>query len=550
MKTILYTITALFILSATGAQAQVTIGSLEKAQEFSILELEGNGERGMRLPQLTAGQREALQQTFGEKATAEALGLQIFNTTTGCVETWNGTEWILQCACGSQPCPQPNNSENIPEEQPEWNENFRWVGAFWRDDQTGERVIASNVSDASVQWTASVDDPETNGQWLNLDDNGGYDPNLWTDNPGDAEDNQLPAVRKTEVSGTGTIMFRIGVTGEDDRQDNNAYLTPDGWGKPPRYATITLTVGNKDFKIYCRQGEAADYLFTKNETYRENTYRSKAVMFSPYNLTNKLLSETVTMAETGTAANLDTYNGAFVDYPTKGGAFFQWANETHPTYAYHPTTPANFDETTWINNSSNTDYWNNLAATNETCPSGWRRPTDGITNGMQEYGDGIDNIANSEMRQSLYSVPPNGSTNSTSDHVVGYYADGYFDRRQITNSANGITATANSTVSKDTKDAAYIGFLFFNAANDNRSLFMPLCGTRAYNSGNSRFGIISGLGSSSSYFSSTAYNSDEISGFVWNLYLQKNNSVVRQAQNSRRCTGFSIRCVVHEDEPI
>jgi formylglycine-generating enzyme required for sulfatase activity len=33
------------------------------------------------------------------------MGLQIFNTTTGCVETWNGAAWILACDCGDHPCP-------------------------------------------------------------------------------------------------------------------------------------------------------------------------------------------------------------------------------------------------------------------------------------------------------------------------------------------------------------------------------------------------------------------------------------------------------------
>ncbi|MDR1371588.1 MAG: fibrobacter succinogenes major paralogous domain-containing protein [Dysgonamonadaceae bacterium] len=97
MKKILLTMTAFFMLNASCAIAQVTIGSLDDPQSFSILELEGNGTRGLRLPQLDNDQREALQETFGEKATTDAMGLQIFNISTGCVETWNGAEWIQQC---------------------------------------------------------------------------------------------------------------------------------------------------------------------------------------------------------------------------------------------------------------------------------------------------------------------------------------------------------------------------------------------------------------------------------------------------------------------
>ncbi|MDR1372601.1 MAG: formylglycine-generating enzyme family protein [Dysgonamonadaceae bacterium] len=85
---------AIIIMFAAGAKAQVTIGSLEKPQDFSLLELEGNGTRGLRLPQLDTEQRKALDFSGHE---TEALGLQIFNIFTRCVETWNGTEWIQQC---------------------------------------------------------------------------------------------------------------------------------------------------------------------------------------------------------------------------------------------------------------------------------------------------------------------------------------------------------------------------------------------------------------------------------------------------------------------
>ncbi|MDR1371978.1 MAG: formylglycine-generating enzyme family protein [Dysgonamonadaceae bacterium] len=104
MKTILFTMTALFMLSANSAQAQVTIGSLAEPQSFSILELEGGGARGLRLPQLDSDQRDALDFTGHE---TEALGLQIFNTDTECVETWNGVEWIQACY-NNTPTPVPS----------------------------------------------------------------------------------------------------------------------------------------------------------------------------------------------------------------------------------------------------------------------------------------------------------------------------------------------------------------------------------------------------------------------------------------------------------
>jgi formylglycine-generating enzyme required for sulfatase activity len=84
-------------LLATRLQAQVNIGSTEEPQPFSVLELFSNQQRGLRLPQLTTAQRDALQATFGAEITGKAMGLQIFNTKTKCVETWNGAAWIQEC---------------------------------------------------------------------------------------------------------------------------------------------------------------------------------------------------------------------------------------------------------------------------------------------------------------------------------------------------------------------------------------------------------------------------------------------------------------------
>ncbi|MDR1562805.1 MAG: hypothetical protein LBS54_06970 [Dysgonamonadaceae bacterium] len=98
MKKHFFTLIALLIMSA-GAKAQVTIGSLDDPHSFSILELIGGGERGLRLPQLTTEERDAMVQSedFQAEKNGEARGLQIFNMTTKCVETWNGSKWIQTC---------------------------------------------------------------------------------------------------------------------------------------------------------------------------------------------------------------------------------------------------------------------------------------------------------------------------------------------------------------------------------------------------------------------------------------------------------------------
>jgi hypothetical protein len=91
---------ALLMMSA-GAKAQVTIGATTDPKEFSLLELISGGERGLRLPQMNfceQGELNTKLKTLSTQAEKDAAkGLQVFNTVTKCVETWNGTKWIKQC---------------------------------------------------------------------------------------------------------------------------------------------------------------------------------------------------------------------------------------------------------------------------------------------------------------------------------------------------------------------------------------------------------------------------------------------------------------------
>jgi uncharacterized protein (TIGR02145 family) len=80
-------------------RAQMTIGDVTEPKEFSVLELISNTKAGLRLPQLTAEQRQALEDSDAFKAemTGKAKGLTIFNITNNCMETWSGKEWISMC---------------------------------------------------------------------------------------------------------------------------------------------------------------------------------------------------------------------------------------------------------------------------------------------------------------------------------------------------------------------------------------------------------------------------------------------------------------------
>jgi formylglycine-generating enzyme required for sulfatase activity len=98
MKKINFLVMLLF-LATVSAKAQVTIGGVKIPETFSILELissnDDDDRGGMRLPQLTIEQREFLSNEYG--SLEEMQGVQIFNTETQCVETWNGSEWIQEC---------------------------------------------------------------------------------------------------------------------------------------------------------------------------------------------------------------------------------------------------------------------------------------------------------------------------------------------------------------------------------------------------------------------------------------------------------------------
>jgi hypothetical protein len=101
MKKILF---FLFPLFAVGMlNAQVNIGADVAPHSFSALEVQGQYKTGvyggLRLPQLSTAERDAIT---GLTSSA-AEGLIIFNTTTKCIDYWNGTAWKSSCDGGTDP---------------------------------------------------------------------------------------------------------------------------------------------------------------------------------------------------------------------------------------------------------------------------------------------------------------------------------------------------------------------------------------------------------------------------------------------------------------
>ena len=60
---------------------------------------------------------------------------------------------------------------------------------------------------------------------------------------------------------------------------------------------------------------------------------------------------------------------------------------------------------------------------------------------------------------------------------LGYYADGFFDRRRIETAYGSWTSTNAAAVSLNNDDVAYCGVLFFNSIT-KASLFLPAAGIR------------------------------------------------------------------------
>lgn len=93
MKNLISTIAIGVLLTASSAvQAQVTVGSNTAPQVFSLLELDASTQKGgLRLPQLSNAERDALTGVSGNTTTAP--GLTIYNTSTMHIEYWDGIRW-------------------------------------------------------------------------------------------------------------------------------------------------------------------------------------------------------------------------------------------------------------------------------------------------------------------------------------------------------------------------------------------------------------------------------------------------------------------------
>lgn len=416
-----------------------------------------------------------------------------------------------------------------------------YVGAFWKASQKGERIIripVGNIAIRSGDWDASVfwlgpgwkagdivfSNDESADTGITYNSTTESPANMLTNDVGYTVQGYVSSASGTAVNSAGYyIHFRIGLTSTYTPTMNN----------PARYALVLIRYGTpqKYHIIYIRQGEEADYLMYPDD----NSRGSAAVRFCVYNTTASDLTDADELVEISLPGRS---NAVFTDYPTQAGAFFQWADiPPYGPLAYHPVKP--ITPTIWYNVPTE-NFWNAIEENAESCPEGYRRPNDGTTSTAAPNNAAIF-INNSEIRQSLYVTPTIGDNESSVNLRWGFYADGYFDRRAHNNPSvpspglGGKGMIANTAVSWESKDVAYIGSLIFNpvagSARENASLFIPGAGDRYSDRGS----LIEG-GEASLILSSSAPSLSDMWYFV-------GTPLGAQQLSSNRDHALSLRCV-------
>ena len=455
-----------------------------------------------------------------------------------------------------------------------------FVGAFWKSNQTGERLIriqrptdyaASNPYDypGFGEWKATV---ISGADWIVLDTQMTTDRNVgWrTDvapNPNESlvhTGNDANFDAEHAVNSTATTVFGAWYLPGDpnirpgENADSEIYFRIGLRSKyiptldrPARYGVVLISyhnsnpnmrysTNNDDYRyqsrIWIRQGEGDDYVFSNSDPVNSGglNIRTAAKRFSPYNLTAQTLDEAVmTQAEASnpyTQGNRST----FAEYPSQMGAFFQWAawaSEGRIRYAWNPYTTT---VSTWDPNFGGM-YWGVNKDLYETCPPGYHRPSDGLIDDYEPTPQ--TSIAHSEIRQSLFAEPKVGISNgigasSAGNSVWGYYADGFFDRHQIENQA---------TVSSGNRYIAHIGRLFYNpnpASNRyGASLFFPAGGYRD----KVEKGNLVKSGKEAEYMTASATSPDE--GVYMHIFGGHGSNQHAGLWSGSKAFGFAVRCV-------
>lgn len=411
-----------------------------------------------------------------------------------------------------------------------------YIGAFWKSNQIGERIISvpfNTIPNAKTNgvWKAYVIFKDS--RWAENDicfsSTPSKDPNLFSENTVDMNTRDgdftvsdgAPSIVGT-MNSTSPIYFRIGLRSRYTPTDAN----------PARYAVVALVYQQNDkfnyHFIYLRQGGNPDFIMRKKESDNKDSdtpTRVNARKFAAYNLTTNL---------GGYSSFQCNFEGAsFTNYPSQVGCYFTWANKDYQRYAISPR-----GDVGWSIKIPDS-FWGYISSVYRVEPKSFRRPKDGsitknvINDPSNSYVTNYENFNidqqvnknDSEFAQSLMATLKTASTN----FAYGYYADGFFDRRAIQD---------NVSVADNTENRAYIGVLYYNPKT-YASVFFPTSGYRE-----GLYGTITEVGISSRYLSSGGY----LQGGMHRGLCMNMSAIGGLFHLPFRSAAGNIRCVVGDEQ--
>lgn len=429
-----------------------------------------------------------------------------------------------------------------------------YAGAFFRHDEGGERIISMQVPRTTktgniALWDAEVM-PESLGKIV-LSTSPSFDPDAGTDSPGDPE--LFPVLanefkeydlnRKRTAQGGGNLMYKGKEDGTLVAGRGRVYFRI-GWigssmneGDLPQYARIRLTYTQAGYDpdldypfvpgyiIYVRRGEEADYIMSPETSIDDGVLngqpRAYARKFSAFNLTASNLSNSNFYPQIS-APDAEGGKGVFVDYPSQGGALFQWglplgnnlmtidgdgntsSNVDLSSYfrrAYHSTVPSN----QWESPAYPSGYWAVAGPTNyipvwasvpssslsayvggygdahEVCPKGYHRPSDGYTDQVSFNGiypnfkltDGSGNYV--DPLNDMVDIPAGSRTNNSSQIAYSEWRQSLWKNPWEGESTSGETYTTYNgrTVIRERSSPAYtLGPNYVNETGSDPNFFL------------------------------------------------------------------------------
>ncbi|MDL2222936.1 fibrobacter succinogenes major paralogous domain-containing protein [Bacteroidales bacterium OttesenSCG-928-M11] len=372
----IYILVCVCISFSLNAAAQVTIGSEDAPQQFSVLEIISN-QNGLRLPQLSQENKDdkvALESLTQANEKVAAEGLLIFNTDADVAEFWNGSKWIAF-----------NNStkyENISF-SPVYNTNESntnlYIGAVFAggtgDDLTRGTGIEYEEISAGVFHYTGAEGQSINRQVFNHASGIKViipETNLSTEAEGGAGTIQV-LVAGTPLSSYAGKAFDIPITflGKDLKVRVNIgcgaytgeHYSTNSNGEAVNWLQFQC------FNLGANTSQSDPFSFSDSG----NRDDSKGGMFQWGRKKDGHESSSSTLYEAGPIANTDLDG----DQPKEGKGKGQFIKAPNTPYDWRAT--------------QSTTIWKDSERTeNDPCPEGWRIPT-------QSQWNSIINTSNNEL---------------------------------------------------------------------------------------------------------------------------------------------------------